>query len=243
VELPGLLFMIREVFNTIHSWYFENEQEKMEMMLFVFEYVHDILTVPAEIIKEDDSKRLLRNICVYSLLYLDNSAALLRFVAVGNPGLQCFMENETNWFIASESSLNLLVLHSMRILMQSLRLKGSIVQNVEVLSPLEQMIYTQPKQRDTLKIIPIVANYMSYPFNRRFSVLSCRLLRRFAIEFQSSLTACLDLEPDQLRMMFLQRLRDELESEDLKISILDFVNACIDKQPGLTEAFFKVIFF
>jgi nuclear pore complex protein Nup188 len=212
----------------------------MELLLFVFKYVHDILTIPDEIIKEDESKRLLRNITVFSILYLDNASALLRFVAIGNPGLQSFMENESNWHIASDSGLNLLALNAMKILMQSLRLKGSIVQNMDLLSPLEQMIYTQPKQRDALKIIPIVANYMAYPFNRRFSVLSCRLLRRFAIEFQSSLTACLDLEPDQLRMMFLQRLRDELESEDLKISILDFVNACINKQPGLTEAFFKV---
>lgn len=242
VELPGLIFIIREVFNGIHSWNFKNEQERMDILLFIFEYIHDILTIPNDIVKEDSSKRLLRDICVYSILYLDNASALLRFVALGNAGLQAFMENESNWFAASDSNLNLLVLHAMRILMQSLRLKGSIVQNMDALSPLEQMIYTQPKQRDTLKIIPIVANYMAYPFNRRFSVLSCRLLRRFAIEFQSSLTACLDLEPDQVRMMFLQRLRDELESEDLKVSILDFVNACIDKQPGLTEAFFRVNF-
>jgi nuclear pore complex protein Nup188 len=240
IELPGLIFIVREVFNGVHTWSFKNEQERMEILQFVYEYVHDILTTSNEIIKDDDSKRLMRDICVYSLLYLDNASALLRFVAIGNPGLQAFMENESNWFIASETNLNLLVLHAMRILMQTLRLKGSVVQNIDLLSPLEQMIYTQPKQRDTLKIIPIVANYMAYPFNRRFSVLSCRLLRRFAIEFQSSLTACLDLEPDQVRMMFLQRLRDELETEDLKISILDFVNACIDKQPGLTEAFFKV---
>ncbi len=195
--------------------------------------------LPNETVKEVDSKRLLRDICSYSLLFSENSTALLRFIAVGNAGLQCFMENESNWFVAAESSLNLLVIFAMRILMQSLRLKGSIVQDIEVLTPLEKMIYTQPKQRDTLKIIPIVANYMSYAFNKKFSILSCRLLQRFAIEFQSSLTACLDLEPDQIRMIFLQRLRDELEDVDLKICILDFVSACIDKQPGLTEAFFK----
>lgn len=242
IELPGLLFIIREVFNNIHTWHFENEQDRMEILLFVFEYVHDILTTPNEVIKEDTSKKLLRDICVYSLLYLENASSLLRYVAIGNPGLQNFMENESNWFVAADSDLNLLVLNAMRILMQTLRLKESVTHNMDILAPLEQMIYTQPKQRDALKIIPIVANYTTYPFNRRFSVLSCRLLRRFAIEFQSSLTACLDLEPDQIRMMFLQRLRDDLESEDLKISILDFVNACIDKQPGLTEAFFKVTY-
>lgn len=212
----------------------------MEILLFIFEFVHDILTIPNEVIKEDLSKKLLRDICVYSFLFLDNASSLLRYVAVGNAALQNFMENESNWFVAADSQLNLLVINAMRILMQTLRLKETITLSNEVLTPLEQMIYTQPKQRDALKIIPIVANYTTYSFNRRFAVLSCRLLRRFAIEFQSSLSACLDLEADQVRMMFLQRLRDELESDDLKISILDFVNACIDKQPGLTEAFFKV---
>lgn len=239
MELPGLLFIMREVFNSAHTWYYENEQDRMEILLFAFEFIHNILTIPHEVIKDDRNKKMLRDICVYSLLYLDNGASLLRYIAIGNPGLNNFMENESNWFLATESDLNIIVLNAMRILMQTLRLKETITGN-DVLTPLEQMIYTQPKQRDTLKIIPIVANYTTYSFNLRFPVLSCRLLRRFAIEFQSSLSACLDLEPDQIRMMFLQRLRDDLESEDLKVSILDFVNACIDKQPGLTEAFFKV---
>lgn len=215
----------------------------MDIFIFVFEYLHDILTTPGELLEEDPSKRLLRNVCVYSLLYLEQSVALLKYVSIGNPALLSnFIENETNWFVATDSNLNLLVLNAMRILMQILKLKESIADNMEPLTPLEQLIYTQPKQRDTLKIIPIVTNYTTYPFNRRFAVLSCRLLRRFAIEFQSSLSACLDMEPDQIRMMFLQRLRDDLESEDLKIAVLDLVNACIDKQPGLTEAFFKVTY-
>lgn len=243
IELPGLIFILREILVHAHSWQYENDQEKMDIFIFVFEYLHDILTIPEDHLHADPSKRLLRNVCVYSLLYLEQSVALLKYVSIGNPALiSNFVENETNWFAATDSNLNLLVLNAMRILMQILRLKESIADNMELLTPLEQLIYTQPKQRDTLKIIPIVTNYTTYPFNRRFSVLSCRLLRRFAIEFQSSLSACLDMEPDQIRMMFLQRLRDDLESEDLKIAVLDLVNACIDKQPGLTEAFFKVTY-
>lgn len=241
IELPGLM-LILEVFNGIHMWNFKNEQERIEILLFIYKYIHNILTISNEEVKEDKSKKLMRDICVYSLLYLNSASALLRIVSLGNAELQFSMQNESNWTaLEMGSSPDLLVIFGMRILMRLLPLRGSIIEDMDQLSPLEQMIYTQPKQRDTLKIIPIVANYMAYPFNRRFSVLACRLLRRFAIEFQSSLTACLDLEPDQVRMLFLQRLRDELESEDLKISILDFVNACIDKQPGLTEAFFKVI--
>ena len=243
LELPGLIFILREILVHAHSWQYENEQDKMDIFIFVFQYLHDILTMPSALFQENPSKKLLRNVCVYSLLYLEQSVALLKYVSIGNPALLCnFIENETNWFVATDSNLNLLVLNAMRILMQILRLKESIADNMELLTPLEQLIYTQPKQRDTLKIIPIVTSYTTYPFNRRFAVLSCRLLRRFAIEFQSSLSACLDMEPDQIRMMFLQRLRDDLESEDLKIAVLDLVNACIDKQPGLTEAFFKVTY-
>lgn len=243
IELPGLIFLLREVLVHAHTWQYESEQDKMSIFIFLFEYLHDILTMPSDVVKEDPSRRLLRNVCVYSLLNLEQAVALLKYVSVGNPVLLSnFIENESNWFLATDSGLNLLVVNAMRILMQILRLKDTITDHLEVLTPLEQLIYTQPKQRDTLKIIPIVTSYTTYPFNRRFSVLSCRLLRRFAIEFQSSLSACLDMEPDQIRMMFLQRLRDDLESEDLKIAVLDLVNACIDKQPGLTEAFFKVTY-
>lgn len=141
---------------------------------------------------------------------------------------------------ASETGFNLLVQLSMTILMQILRLRKHDVSNKQELSPLESIIYTQPKQRDNLRIIPVVTSYMSNIFNRRLPLLSCRLLRRFAIEFQMSLLACLDMEPDQIRLTFLQRLPDDQESDQLKIAVIEFVEACINKQPGLTEAFFKI---
>lgn len=161
------------------------------------------------------------------------------------------MQNVSNWMTTSESGLNLLVQLAMTILMQILRLRHNQAlpethasnphhSPSDLLSPLESIIYTQPKQRDTLRIIPVVTSYMSNIFNRRLPLLSCRLLRRFAIEFQMSLLACLDMEPDQIRLTFLQRLPDDLESDQLKIAVIEFVEACISKQPGLTEAFFKI---
>lgn len=168
-------------------------------------------------------------------------------MAIGNDHLQSIMQNVSNWMTTSESGLNLLVQLAMTILMQILRLRHNQTESETVpshtqhsLSPLESIIYTQPKQRDTLRIIPVVTSYMSNIFNRRLPLLSCRLLRRFAIEFQMSLLACLDMEPDQIRLTFLQRLPDDLESDQLKIAVIEFVEACISKQPGLTEAFFKI---
>lgn len=55
-----------------------------------------------------------------------------------------------------------------------------------------------------------------------------------------SLFTCLDMTPYHVRVMFLERLRDKFESTALKIAIMDFVATCVGKQPGLTQAFFKL---
>lgn len=158
-----------------------------------------------------------------------------RIVALGNNFIEQIMQNVSNWMAGGHTSYNLLVQLAMTILMQILRLRNKVIEKSAGLSPLETVIYTQPKH-----VIPVVTSYMRNIFNRRLPILACRLLRRFAIEFQMSLLACLDMEPAQIRSTFLERLENELESDQLKIAIMEFVEACINKQPGLTEAFFKI---
>uniref|UniRef100_A0A182N1Q7 Nucleoporin NUP188 n=1 Tax=Anopheles dirus TaxID=7168 RepID=A0A182N1Q7_9DIPT len=235
VELPGVLFLLREVLPVANNWRYETATDRYRVLVFVVQYIHEMLQVKKG---GDSTRRLLRDVCVYSLLNRDNGMVLLRIVALGNGYLQAVMERESNWMLVPEQQLNLLIQHAMTILMEILRLKRHI--HEYDLSPLESAIYTQPKQRDTLRIIPMVTGYMSNIFNPRLPILSCRLLRRFAIEFRMSLLACLDMEPDQIRHTFLERLHDEIESEDLKLAVLEFVESCVHKQPGLTEAFFKV---
>lgn len=154
---------------------------------------------------------------------------------MGNSFIEEIMQNETNWMTTDRTSFNLLVQLSMTILMYILRLRYRLNEKPGAMSPLENVIYTQPKH-----IIPVVTGYMRNIFNRRLPILSCRLLRRFAIEFQMSLFACLDMVPSQIRTTFLERLDNELECDELKIGVLEFVEACIEKQPGMTEAFFKI---
>lgn len=147
------------------------------------------------------------------------------------------MQNESNWMTAENTNFNHLVRLSMTILLHILRLRNRVAnEKIESgLSPLEHVIYSQPKH-----VIPVVTSYMRNIFNRRLPILACLLLKRFAIEFQMSLLACLDMEPSQIRSTFLERLENELESDQLKVAVLEFVEACIDKQPGMTEAFFKI---
>ena len=242
VEIPGLIFLLRDVFPHLQVWRFQTQTVKHKIYAEIMGFICDILDEFTSLEKDVEMPKnhlLLRDICVYSLLSMENGQILLRFVALGNAYLQHCMEMESNWLTQHTHGLGFLVRLAMRILMQVLKLKTNIFKTYE-LSPLEAMIYTQPKQRDTLKIIPVVTSYMSNIFDRWLPILSCRLLKRIALEFNMSLLACLDMEPDQIRLMFLQKLPDELESDSIKIAILELIEACIEKQPGVTEAFFKV---
>lgn len=240
VELPGLIFLLRDVFPHLHTWHFKSQSEKNKIYFEVLSFICDLFDMlggNADI--KCKQSQLLLNVCVYSLLNLDNGLILLRFVGFGNAFVQNTMELETNWMQQQPHGLMMLVRLSMRILMQVLSLKSHVYSS-DTMSPLEALIYTQPKQLDTLRIIPTVCSYMSNIFDRWLPIVSCRLLKRIALEFNMSLLACLDMEADQIRLTFMQKLPDELESDSVKIAILELVEACIAKQPGVTEAFFKV---
>ncbi|XP_020805779.1 nucleoporin NUP188 homolog [Drosophila serrata] len=242
VEIPGLIFLLRDVFPHLHAWHFRSQVERNKIYFEVLSFICDVLDLTGANASDahNEQRDLLLKICIYSLLNLDNGLILLRFVGVGNAYVQYTMELETNWMQQQPHGLMMLVRLSMRILMQLLRLKEKVYGSGESLSPLEALIYTQPKQRDTLRIIPTVCSYMANIFDRWLPILSCRLLKRIALEFNMSLLACLDMEADQIRLTFMQKLPDELESDSIKLAILELVDACIAKQPGVTEAFFKV---
>lgn len=256
IEIPGLIFILRDVFPYLYTWRFENHIDKYKIYAEILGFICDVLdevvscqTLPIQYENDNTNlnsqrllreKQLLRDIVVYSLLNMENGLILLRFVGIGNKNLHASMAMENNWMVPQTHSLLLLVRLSMRILMQILKLKKTIYHDRNELTALEEMIYTLPKQRDTLRIIPVVTGYMCNIFDRTLPILSCRLLKRIALEFNMSLLACLDMEADQIRMTFLQKLPDELESDLLKYAILELVEACIEKQPGMTEAFFKI---
>lgn len=50
----------------------------------------------------------------------------------------------------------------------------------------------------------------------------------------------MDIEPFQLQSFFLDKLRDPVEADEIKIAIIDFVLTCVEYQAGLTNAFFNI---
>jgi nuclear pore complex protein Nup188 len=82
VELPGLIFLLREIFPHIQTWRFDDEQNRTKIYTIVLQYIFDILQLSGEQLRSDPARTILRDTCVYSLLNLDNGLTLLRLVII-----------------------------------------------------------------------------------------------------------------------------------------------------------------
>lgn len=174
--MPGLIFVLLDIFPHVSSWHFLDENERHSIL---FKCAQIFLKVLQESDNNSEHK-VMHKTLVYSLLNIENGTTLLRLVAVGHPYLQAMMEEQTNWIGGYGLQKIRLVQTAIAILMQILRLKRLVLEK-NTLAPLEHIIYTQPKQKDALRIVPIVTGYMNHVFNKHLPSLACRLLKRFAL--------------------------------------------------------------
>ncbi|RVE48548.1 hypothetical protein evm_006859 [Chilo suppressalis] len=178
-------------------------------------------------------------LALHALLHTEHAPQLLRIVALGNDQLESIMFDETNWVSGPSTELLEALQRCVGIVILALRRKPALPA-ADRISPLEHLIFAHDKRKDPLKVVPNITSYINHVFNKSLPVLSCRLLKKLADGFQMSLFASFDMSAYQVRVMFLERLRDEHESVELKVAILEFVATCVGKQPGLTEAFFMM---
>lgn len=104
---------------------------------------------------------------------------MFKFTLSGNDHLERMIQNETNWITGTGPQYISTMQKCMAVLMLALRLKSTVIKAGE-LTPLEHLIFTQNKQRDSLKVVPRVASYINHAFNKSLPELSCRLLKIFA---------------------------------------------------------------
>ncbi|XP_059055103.1 nucleoporin Nup188 [Achroia grisella] len=238
IILPGLILTLREVFPNVCGWRYKDTDERRHLLKRCANFLGLVLQHSKE---TNNSIDLLKRTGVYSLLYTENALELLKIISVGNDQLERMMQDETNWTSGTGSHYLSTLQRCVAIVMFTLRLKSLVVPtDSQNMTPLEHLIFAQNKQKDSLKVVPKVTSYINHAFNKNLPVLCCRLLKKFAGSFQMSLFSSLDMTAYQVRVMFLNRLRDEYETMDLKVSILEFIATCVGKQPGLTEAFFMM---
>lgn len=75
LELPGLIFLLREVVPYIQNWRFENELDRQQILVQILQHLCEVLKIS----DNSGARLMLRNTCVYSLLHLDSGFTLLRY--------------------------------------------------------------------------------------------------------------------------------------------------------------------
>ncbi|CAB3239724.1 unnamed protein product [Arctia plantaginis] len=236
IILPGLVLILREVFPNVYGWRYSNTRERRNIIQRCAKFLTLVLQ---DVKRTSPTNKLLKKTCLYSLLHTENALELLKIISIGNEQLESIIRNEANWISGTGSQYISTIQRCVAIVIFALRLKTMVADGSDV-TPLEHLIFAQNKQKDSLKVVPKVTSYINHAFNKSLPVLCCRLLKRFADGFQMSLFASLDMTAYQVRVMFLDRLRDEFETTELKVAILEFVATCVGTQPGLTEAFFMI---
>jgi hypothetical protein len=84
--LPGVVFMLRDVFPNYMFWRYVDEGDREIIALNCMQMIHQLLNLNFSKESFTDASRpicMLYRACLYSLLFLDAGAALLRIVGSG----------------------------------------------------------------------------------------------------------------------------------------------------------------
>ncbi|XP_021941566.1 nucleoporin NUP188 homolog [Zootermopsis nevadensis] len=240
--LPGVVFMLRDVFPNYMFWRYVDEGDREIIALNCMQMIHQLLSLDFSKESSADASHpicILYRACLYSLLFLDAGAALLRIVGSGDHYIQALMEQQVSWAAGRGLTFIRVVQLALSVLNRLMILKDSVKEEQNP-CPLEQSIYTQPSQKHGLKIVLVVANYIYHCFNPNLPPLAMKLLRRFAVDMPKALMSCMGMKPDVVRHTFIARLNSELEGPALKVALLELVTSCIEHQPALADTFLNV---
>lgn len=90
-------------------------------------------------------------------------------------------------------------------------------------------------------IIKLIAGFMNQYYNTDISKTACVVLKKISKVHQAPIITYLEMDYFQVKGMFLERLRDPLEDDEMKLLIIDFITACIESsQNGMCVAFFNI---
>lgn len=227
----ALWYVLNVVFLTHQQWnYDEAEQfQQVKILNTCTKIFITVLQENYEDLRNQDEKALfhlvrdsfLNNECVIS--------SLCSVFVKDKFYLQNLMHQESNWIAGSSLVVidtvkaELILLH----LIFKCRIKMSDVPHCII----DGKTHTLAKSASL---------YFVNPYNCTLVVLAGKFLDVLAMNDNIPLMSSLGLDLDQIQTLFLERLRDPMEDDDVKINILDLISTCILHQTGMTAAFFNI---
>ncbi|KAL1493269.1 hypothetical protein ABEB36_011353 [Hypothenemus hampei] len=138
-----------------------------------------------------------------------------------------YMNQESNWI----SGKTLIILETVKLELLVLLLIYKCRTKTTKECVLDERIHAFARSAST---------YFISPYNCTLAVLAGKFLDILGRDVHTPLMSCLGVDYDQIQTLFLERLRDPMEDEEVKLNILNIISTCIFYQTGMTAAFFNI---
>ncbi|KAG8298913.1 hypothetical protein J6590_002881 [Homalodisca vitripennis] len=258
--LAGVQFVLRDVFPHYNQWIFADERQRIRIEWLCIQIIQCVLDVTLEEIYPPETsvmtqvegkgkqpltcimptKNLFANTALHHLLNWEPAIALIHVVSLGDQQLFSWVESFHSW--DAQCCLELISsVHSALSILNKCILFKHTQHDERMLTRLEREIYKEPKETDTYRVVINVAGYVYNFLSPDVRCNSVKLLSRFADNRHQSLMACIGMEANTMRQMYLKPLYSSTESEEIKIAVLELVTECIHKQASLAEAFLNAL--
>lgn len=237
IQIPGLMYIIRNVFPHHWEWDYENESQKYRITNECLQILLTILTQNPKTV-DNPYQKMIFEFCLEGSLHDEFIVkGYINLLKLSNFFIQKELETETDW----TNGTKLVHIRNLKTLLRLLLLlmKYNRLYKKDGASSVfeKKLMYSVIQGTSTIKII---AGYIQQPLDILVPKLAIRVMQNFAMDSTLPLFGPLELDNFQLQSFFLERLRDPVEDEELKLAIIDFINVAIERQPGLTGAFFNV---
>nr|XP_047145984.1 nucleoporin NUP188 [Hydra vulgaris] len=241
--IVNVSFILREIFSKFAKWLYKNAETKTAIGLKCLSLVHTILspTFKDYMVNEKNFKGTLKQMVLQELFYQQAGSSFLLIVTIGCVEIENITFSSQNTNIVQMVKLSLSVLEKLL----NFRLKE------ENISSLEETLSSQfvlklsdidfVETTTKVSMFTVIAKYIYHQEDPKLPILAVLVLHALAEKFPLLMTANLGESLDGLRNAFVNRLSGRVEAIRLKVAILEFLTVCVEKQPGLVEAFLHLI--
>ncbi|XP_050313935.1 nucleoporin Nup188 [Anthonomus grandis grandis] len=230
IVYSGVWYILTNIFPCIKKWLFEDAEPFQQLRI-----VNGCLRVFIHVLNKHSDNQItteqkeLLTLVHDSFLNMPNIINSFYNIFVKDKFyLPTVMHQESNWL----NGKSLVVLDTVRLELLTLLLVFKCrTQILNLKFPIDEKIHF---------IAMAASRYFINPYNSTLAVLAGRFLEILAKNENIPLLSCLGLDYDQVQILFLERLRDPMEDEQVKLNILNIINTCINHQTGMTAAFFNI---
>ena len=216
----SVIYLIQDVLPSSQQWFFQEPAEK-------FVLNRKILALCGTILATGSGK--LRDVVRRVLRLPVPMQTVMEIVGTGDRVIQSCIERQATWDFGLGNELSALVAAAMTVF--ETILSGS---SLEELGDLNHTLCSPASGRRAHFLLTI-SHYIYHPHSCDLPVSAMRLLSTIARMFPMSLLACLGGDAEAVKDALIYRLGSLTENAHLKIAIVDFFSACIDRQPGMIQ--------